>query len=116
VGFQDPLDRRHADVGQIDWPHEHRAGVHRLQGAQSLSEGGDGPGFRLRILHDHAVMAGKSGLDPGRVESKDDDSSFYLERFQSLQDSDDERETKEIQQGFGRAHSGRPASREHDAR
>jgi hypothetical protein len=61
-------------------------------------------------------MAGKNGLDPGRVGSKDDDSSFYLERFQSLQDSDDERETKEIQQCLGRAHPGRPASRQHDAR
>jgi len=110
VRLEDPLDRCHADVGKIDGPDEHGAGLQRLQGAQGPSEGGDGAGFRLRILHDHAVMAAKTA-GSGRVGSKDDDSSFYLERFQSLQDSDDERETKEIQQCLGRAiRADRPAA------
>ena len=116
VRFEDAFDRRHADVWEIDRPNEHGARPHRLEGAQSSSEGRDGAGFRLRVLHDDAIVASQHRLNTGGVWPKDDHSRLYLERFQSLQDSHDERETEEIQQGFGRANSGRPASRQHDAR
>jgi len=116
VRFEDPLDRSHADVWEIDRPDEHRAGLQRLKGTQGPSEGGDGAGFGLRVLYDHEVMAGQNRLNSGRIGSEDDHPSLYLERFQSLQDSDDEGETEEIQQGLGRAHPGRAASRQHDAR
>jgi len=116
VRLEDTLDRSYADMWQIDGPNEHRAGLERLQRAERPSERGDRAGFRLGILYDHAVVACKKGLDAGGVGPEDDDSRFDLESFQCLQDSDDEREAQEIQEGFRRAHPGRPASRQHDAR
>jgi hypothetical protein len=71
--------------------------LERLEGTKGPSKGGYGPGFGLRVLHDHAVVTGKSGLNPGRIGSEDHDSSLYLERFQSLQDSNHEREAEEVQ-------------------
>src|SRR2546422_6325745 len=82
----------------MDRPNEYGARLHRLEGAQGSSEGCDWAGFRLRVLHDDAIVAGQHRLNTGSVWPKHDHSCLYLERFQSLQDSHDERETEEIQQ------------------
>jgi hypothetical protein len=61
-------------------------------------------------------VAGQNRLNPGRVGSQNDDSSLHFESFQGLEDSDDEGKSEEVQQGLGRAHPGRPTSRQDDAR
>jgi hypothetical protein len=116
MSLQHPFHRGHAHVRQIDWPDQNRAWLQRLKGPQRAPEGGDRAGFRVRILDDHAVMAGQSGLDAGRVGTQNHDPSLDLERFQRFQDSDREWQAKKVQQGFGRAHPGRPAGCQDDAR
>src|SRR3989442_577928 len=114
--FEDSLDGRDAHVRQIDRPDEHSAGLEWLKGAQRASERSDGARLRLRILHDYAVLVRHNRLDARRIRAKHHDSSLYLERFQGLEDPHDEGQAEEVQEGLRGPHSGRPASRQHDAR
>jgi hypothetical protein len=61
-------------------------------------------------------VACHEGLNARGVRTEDDDACLDFEGFQRFQDPDDEREAEEIQQGFGGAHSSRPASRQDHAR
>src|SRR5882762_7275107 len=97
VGLEQPLDRSHPDVRQIDGPYENGAGLQGLQGAQRDAQRLDRAGLRLQVLDDHAVVARQSGLDAGRVGPQNDHARLHLERFQCLEDPDRERAAEEVQ-------------------
>src|SRR5258706_3094208 len=87
VRLEDSLDGCYADVREIDVPNEDGAGLELLQRAQGGAQRGDGTGLWLRILYDHAVVAGNRVLDPGRIAPPHNESRFYLEFLHRLDDS-----------------------------
>jgi hypothetical protein len=61
-------------------------------------------------------VACQNRLDARGVRPKHNDPRFDLEGFEGFQDANYKRKPQKVQQGFGRAHPGRPAGRQDDAR
>jgi hypothetical protein len=87
----------------------------RLKGLKGAPERGNWPGFGIWVLHDHAIVACQGRLNALSVWPQHHHARFDLDGLEDFQNAHCEWKTEEVQKGLGRAHPGRPASRQDDA-